>query len=78
MTDRFFFLVGNPTKSTAYSICLYTSRVDARKRTETNFTTRNNHLQQVELLVDIIDRAINDLTPKQRLCARSNPGFDEK
>lgn len=33
---------------------------------------------QVELLVKIIDKAINESTPKQRLCARSIPGFDEE
>lgn len=33
---------------------------------------------QVELLIKIIVRAMNKSTPKQRLCARSMPGFDEE
>lgn len=33
---------------------------------------------QLELLIKIINRAINESTPKQRLCARSLPGFDEE
>lgn len=33
---------------------------------------------QVELLIKIINRAINESTPKQRFCACSLPEFDEE